>query len=519
MTSAVALPLGAVPSSSVPSNAVPSNSGPANTEAAPSVLTRRRLLGGAAVAAAAAVGGPILWRRLSASTPEAGTQQGAAARALGAAAVRPPGSLPNPALPAGADTLPGIDNIVVLMMENHSFDNFFGMLGRGDGFSLDRSGRPKATNPLVDGRLQRAFHMPTTCQLPSRPSNDWEASHNAYNGGRMNGFARTAIGPGSTEIVGSVAMGYWTGADLPFTYALARHFPIADRWFSSVMADTDPNRRYLIAGTSAGMTSDVGTGAGNAIANSELTIPLPEGTVFDLLSEHGISWLNYVESWPLGATPNLYPVNDGAIETANMRSFGQFFADAAGGKLPAFTLLDPNYSTQSQENPQNIAVGEAMLAQVVNAVGSGPQWRRTLLVVAYDEHGGYYDHVPPPVALAPDSIPPMIQPGESPYDGFARYGFRVPAFVVSPFARPGYVTHVLHDHTSVLAMVERKWNLPALTYRDANARDLTDFLDMAALRAGRPTFPTLPKLPPAGDTKAALACSTTGPGAIPPAGQ
>jgi phospholipase C len=151
-------------------------------------------------------------------------------------------------------------------------------------------------------------------------------------------------------------------------------------------------------------------------------------------------------------------------------------------------------------------------------VGSGPGWKNTLLVLAYDEHGGYFDHVPPPVALAPDSIPPVVPPGESTYDGFWRYGFRVPGLIVSPYAKRNHVSHVLYDHTSVLALVERKWNLPAMTWRDANANDLTDLLAMDALAAGRPVFRQLPPLAPPGDTPAALACSKNGPGTVPPPG-
>lgn len=112
----------------------------------------------------------------------------------------------------------------------------------------------------------------------------------------------------------------------------------------------------------------------------------------------------------------------------------------------------------------------------------------------------------------------MVQPGQSTYDGFARYGFRVPAVVVSPYAKRNYVSHVLYDHTSILAMVERKWNLPALTYRDANANDLTDFLDLQALASGQPTFRSLLPLATPGDTPTALACSVNGPGTIPPPG-
>ena len=485
-----------------------------------SPLSRRSFLAGAAGAAALGAAPGFLRgsRARAATSPSAPPGDVAAAlRALGRSALRAPGSRPDPALPAGTDTLPGIDHVVVLMLENHSFDNLFGMLGRGDGFTLNAAGQPTATNPYPDGRLQHAFHMPTTCQLPDRPSQQWTASHNAYDNGANDGFVRTPISPFTTEIVGGVAMGYWTGADLPFTYSLASAFPIADRWFGSCLGQTDPNRRYLIAGTSAGMTGDVGGGPGNFVPDASLPAPA-NGTIFNQLDLHGISWANYAASYPTGATPELYPTDDAATEALHYRPFSRFADDAAAGTLPAFSLLDPDYGTQSQENPQNIVLGEAVLAGVVRALGGSPRWDRSLLLVVYDEHGGYYDHVPPPPALAPDAIGPMVQPGESTYDGFARYGFRVPAVVVSPYAKRDYVSHLLYDHTSLLALLERKWNLPALTYRDANANDLTDFLDLAALARRRPTFPRLPRLAAAGDTPAALACSTTGPGTIPPPG-
>ena len=422
----------------------------------------------------------------------------AALQALGRTDLRCPGSLPYPSVPAGTDTLPGIDHIVVLMMENHTYDNLLGMLPKGNGFTLGPDGQPTATNPypagnaFPGGNVQHAFRMPTTCQLDSTPSQEWEASHNSYDDGHNDGFVRTPISPATTQIVGGVAMGYWTQQDLPFTYSLASQFALGDQWFSSALAQTDPNRRFLIAGTASGMTDDIGTGVGNLVPDVGLVLPAP--TVFNELDAFGISWANYQSSYPTGATPNLYPTTTGVTELLHNKPFNQFFADAAAGALPSFSLLDEDFGTQSQENPQNIVAGEQVMAQVVKAVGTSPDWSNTMLVITYDEGGGYYDHVPPPPALPPDIIPAQVQPGESSYDGFARYGFRVPAIVVSPYAKPGYVTNVLHDHTSVLAMVERKWNLPALTWRDANANDLTDFLDMTALVRNKPTFPTLPAL-------------------------
>ena len=350
--------------------------------------------------------------------------------------------------------------------------------------------------------------MPTTCQVDAHPSQEWQASHVQYDGGRNDGFVVSPSGP--------VSMGYWTGQDLPFTYDLATQFPIGDRWFCSVLGQTDPNRRYLIAATSAGMTDDIGTSPGNFVPDASLPVPA-NGTIFDRLTAAGITWTDYNSSFPDGTTMELYPTDDTAFAETDAKPIAQFFTDAAAGALPSLSLLDPDYDTQSQENPQNIVVGEAFIAQVVQALGNSPAWRSTLLILTYDEHGGYYDHVPPPAALAPDSIPPMVQPGQSTYEGFKRYGFRVPAVLIGPYVKRNYVSHLVYDHTSILAFLERKWNLPALTYRDANANDLTDFLDLRAMAGDQPTFPELPPLAAPGDTPAALACATTGPGTIPPA--
>ena len=480
--------------------------------------TRRAfLVDGAGIVAAGSLAGGLLtsrrtWARAAELIHPAASQVGAL-RVLGRSSMRLPDSLPNPGISSATDTLPQIEHVVVLMMENHSYDNFLGMLGRGpgqvargDGFTLGVDGLPNATNPYPNGQLQRAFHMPTTCQVNDHPSQEWQASHVQYDNGTNQGFVISPSGP--------VSMGYWTGQDLPFTYDLATKFPIGDRWFCSLLGQTDPNRRYLIAATSVGMTDDIGESPGNFVPDASLPAPA-NGTIFDRLTAAGISWTDYNSSFPGAATMELFPTDDTAFAETNAKPIAQFFTDAQSGTLPSFSLLDPNYDTQSQENPQNIVVVEAFVSQVVQALGSSSLWGSTLLILTYEEHGGYYDHVPPPAALAPDGIPPMVQPGESTYDGFHRYGFRVPAVLIGPYVKRNYVSHVVYDHTSILAFLERKWNLPALTYRDAN--DLTDFLDLNALAAGQPTFPELPTLAPPGDTPAALACLSTGPGMIPPA--
>jgi phospholipase C len=435
-----------------------------------------------------------------------------ALRVLGKHSLRMPGSRPFPRIAEGTDMLPGIEHVVVVMMENHSYDNFLGMLGRGpfqtprgNGFTIAADGHPANTNPMASGKPLRAFHMPTTCQFSGKPTQEWKQAHVQYANGTNKGFVVSGSG--------DVAMGYWDSRDLPFTYDLASTFPIGDRYFCSVLGQTDPNRRYLIAATSSGMTDDIPS------TTSDATLPLPpgHGTIFNRLSVAGISWKEYdVNLSAAGETLNLYPLSDIGYNHTNVKPIADFFSDAAAGSLPQFSLVDPNFGSESQENPQNIIIGEAWLRTVVEAIGASPNWASTALIINYDEHGGYYDHVPPPAALAPDDIKPVVNPGQSGYDGFRRYGFRVPCIVVSPYSKADHVSHLVYDHTSVCAFVEHKFNLPAMTLRDANANNMLDFLDLSALNAKKPTFPEMPKLALSGSTAETRMCSKTGPGTVPP---
>ncbi len=451
---------------------------------------------------ATAAAAPSLAGASTAGTPTTSAAVPGAYRWARPVVRRHPDSLPYPHLPAGTDTLPEIEHLVVLMMENHSYDNYLGMLRRGDGFALGRKGRPTNSNPTsVPGQFLRAYHMENDCQQHGHPSQDWLASHEQYADGRNDGFATSPSGP--------VAMGYWDGTDLPFYYSLASTFPLADRWFSSVLGQTLPNRRYLLAATSAGMVNDDG---------SQLAQSPPNGTIFDRLDRYGIEWRDYYHS---GSNPgSLVWLSEASALGPHNVPIERFFEDAAAGSLPGFSVVDPDFDHQSEENPQNISEGERFSSEVIRAVMHGPAWHKTLLVWTYDEHGGYYDHVPPPPALPPDSIAPTPPGGEPSYEGFARYGFRVPAVVVSPFAKRDHVSHVIYDHTSILAMVERKWNLPALSYRDANANDLADFLDLK-----RPGFRDPPALAEPAATRTSArqgtgpqACTPGDPGTIPQPG-
>jgi len=401
---------------------------------------------------------------------------------------RTAGSLPRPLVAAGTEQYPEIEHIVVVMMENHSFDNILGMLGRGDGFTLGPGGQPTARNPDGHGNEVHAFHMPTECQTDGI-GNDWKVTHEAYDGGTCEGFV-TAM---SAE-----TMGYFTSDDLPFTCGMARTFPIADRYFCSAMAQTDPNRRYLIAGTSLGLIDDT------------FPSPLPpNGVIFDQLDRHGISWKDYYTTLPTVGV--FLPLLEVPSITRGLARIDRFYEDAAAGTLPSFCLVEPDFQHQSEENPQDVQYGDQFMGDVVRAVMSGPDWRSTMLIWSYDEHGGYYDHVPPPAAVPPDDIPPALQPGDPP-GGFDRYGFRVPAGVVSSYAKADFVSSTIYDHTSILKTVEEKWNLPALTRRDANANSLFDMVDL-----GRdPAFLHPPELPRAADPTARAGCLSTGAGTIPP---
>jgi phospholipase C len=405
----------------------------------------------------------------------------------GATGIRQPDGLPQPMRPAGTvDPRLPFDHIVVVMMENHSFDNYLGALSqsgkpRAQGLRFNRAGAPVNSNPGPDGPVP-SFALTTTAQGPD-VTQTWNATHQQINGGRMDGFVSSN---GNTD----QAMGYWGPEVLPFAYSFARHFAVANRWFCSAPCQTYPNRRFLMAATAYGdITTDSST--------ISLTPP-PNGTIFDRLSTYGVSWRNYFTDLPQTAIiPSIIKSHP-----ANLSPIAQFFADCATGSLPSVSFVDPEFGLLSdigaplvgvagvnglgvefsqlggdEEASQDLTYGENWAYQVVNAVLHSPAWPRTLLVYTFDEHGGYYDHVPPPAAIAPDDIAPDLTATDLP-GGYNLYGPRVPAIVASPYARARGVTNVVHDHTSILATIEAKWNLPALTYRDANAATLDDFLDV-----------------------------------------
>src|SRR5580658_1503264 len=315
------------------------------------------------------------------------------ATAARAATLRGPGAMPFPSLPVGQYTgaFP-FDHIVLVMQENHSFDNYLGMLPvsgqpRADGFTFNAAEEPVNWNP-VDGERMYVYHQSGDIGAQDSGSQSWDDSHLQIDGGAMDGFAGT--GPGS--------MGYYTEDDLPFYYSLSNTFTLANRWFCSVPAQTYPNRRFLMSGTASGVV---------ATDTDNVTIYPANGTIWDQLSRYGIPWLNYFSDAPTTAiqvdTILKYP--------DHLASISQFYADALAGTLPAVSLVDCNMgavqglipgvvedlpapvptfassfdldiesTAQSEENPEDVQLGEAFVAGVVNAVMSGPAWPSTLLI-------------------------------------------------------------------------------------------------------------------------------------------
>ena len=426
-----------------------------------------------------------------------------------------PTQLPFPDRTIGVATCEQIRHVIVLTMSDHSYDNILGMLpDKGDGLPIDTSGTPTSFVRAVDGMEIPVHHLPSTAQRIGL-LNSWEASHMQADGHANDGFVRSAqmFRPGMDS---TWMMGYWTEQDIPFWYQLARTFPVADRWFASCLGPELPNRRFLVSGTANGLTEPY----------LKSRKKPPNGTIFDLLNRHRISWsifsthtkkpverltLSYqikasIRTF-LSATATLLfrgKVDPrfillsflsrgldivGTADIYRMRFLTRmwhvepiesFMQRAHDGNLPSVSFVDPDFSMFSGQPPQDISRAESFVAQVVNAVMHGHGWERTLLIVLFDCHGGYYDHVAPPAAVDPGEVAGRQQIGAADKlaTRFDRLGFRVPAILVSPYAKRDYVSNEQYDHTSILKLIETLWNLPPLTARDAMAMSPLDALDL-----------------------------------------
>ena len=274
-----------------------------------------------------------------------------------------------------------------------------------------------------------------------------------------------------SDPTGSRTMGYYTQAELPFYYSLYNTFATGDRYFQSTLTQTFPNRFYLLAGTSFGH-----------IAND---FPPPGGfpnkTIFELLGNAGVSWRIYDSQFAFGSLFSYVQQN----AKHHVFDISQYYIDAQNGTLPAVSFIDPIFAagknTETDEHPpSNVQVGQSFAYNVVTALEKSPIWHHSALFLTYDENGGFYDHVAPPAAVAPDAIAPMLKPGDT-VAGFNQLGSWVPVVAVSPFSKAHYVSHVVHDHTSITRFIETRYNLPSLTARDAAADPMLEFFDFSHL--------------------------------------
>jgi phospholipase C len=382
--------------------------------------SRRQFLFGSAGFVAAAAGGATLSRFVAAASA---------------------GSLPAPAQS-------GIEHVVVVMMENRSFDHLIGWLPGADGRQAGLS------FPDGNGALHGTYHLTDFmgCAHPD-PDHSFEGGRAQYDLGKADGWLRS----GAND---EYALGYYLQDDLAFWGAAARDWTVCDRYFAPILGPTYPNRLYQHAGTT------------DRIYNSTATSQLP--TIWDRLAAAGLKGTYYFGDIPFTA---LW----GDKYVGISRPYTEFLVDCGSGNLPQVSFVDPRFGgedqgTSNDDHPHaDVRVGERFLADVYKAVTGGPGWQNTVLVVNYDEWGGFFDHVPPP--LGPDTQPL-----------FERRGFRVPALIVSPFAKRGLVAHDVYDHTSVLKLIEWRWGLPSLQPRDTAARNLAEALDFSAPNTTAPVY-------------------------------
>jgi phospholipase C len=419
-----------------------------------------------------------------------------------------------------------IEHVVVVMLENRSFDNLLGWLydpsnpvpfnqlpppnfegvygktltnssskgpvpvGKGYQFTAPN---PDPGEPYEDVYAQvfgqeRVLPLNQVPPKPPTPPN-------------MDGFVYDyTLHCGATDP--KTIMNCFTPASVPVLSTLAHHYGVCDHWFASIPSQTLCNRSYAQAGTSSGYVNN-GGGDGILFVNDSPTI-------FNLLSEGGRKWKVYNAGWIVMSLVLLTQkrVWDFALKPDYFSYLHDFFSDAQKpGGLPAYSFIEPNYIDSlvwGPENdmhpeshplqlygPSNIEEGEKLVYKIYTALRNSPDWATTLLVILFDEHGGCYDHVCPPAAISPDNVViPQSQPGGSGFN-FDRLGVRVPAIVVSPFTAPGTILNRTFDHTSVLSTVVNCFDLPKgrLGIRQQGAPDLSEALTLSTPRTDYPPIP------------------------------
>lgn len=366
--------------------------------------------------------------------------------------------------PSFAQTVP-VRHVVVLMRENRTFDHLFARL-HDEGQPATDAQPAGFSNPDLYGHAIASHHARTTC-IDEDADHQWDAMHEMVHGGAMDGFVRSAAH--STDTRGQFAMSTYDASDLPFYNWLATTFALADRHFPSAQSGTDPNRDFLLLGTNAGIRE---TGSDTPDPSTP--------SIFRALMDAGFTWGVYSDGLPLGNAlgwdndePGVHPLGD-------------FLVALDHGSLPNVAFVDGIDGEDDDGATADLQVGEAWLRRIYRHAIRSPQWLRTAMVWTYDEGGGFADHVPPPSACAPSHSRRDSE--------YTELGPRVPLVVISPYAKPHYVSHVVEDHTAITRFIEVVFGLPAMTARDANSGALLDLFDFSC----GSTFATPPDGPAPG---------------------
>ena len=366
-----------------------------------------------------------------------------------------------------------IRHVVVIMKENHAFDNYFGTFPGVDGISSAVS--------LPDGR--GGFVSPNWINATWTPDlpHSRAAMIEAYHNGSNDLFA--VVAESRARGLGNVSMGYYDRRQLGYYWSLAENYTIADRYFHSMLGPTIPNRLFSFAGTNDGLES-------NAIWLAPISAP----TIFSQLQSRGISWRYYSSPGLLVAPlPTYFPeVASHPDMKARVVPIDDFSKDLSSGNLAQVVFVDPSEDFLISEHPpQDVTVGESWTKAMMDAIMSSSWWSSTAIFLTWDESGGFYDHVPPPQV-----------------DSWG-YGFRVPMIVVSPYARHGWVDHGVMDHTSMMRFIADNWMLPYLTSREAMAGNMSSAFDFpsAALKAAH----VLEEFPPGTSVAGVLVLSISSP--------
>ena len=352
-----------------------------------------------------------------------------------------------------------IDTVVVLMMENRSFDHYFGAYTIEEGRTDIDGITSDWVNPDPDGNPVAWFRTDIDCLAD--PPHGWGDCHSQYNDGANDGFV--------TEMddrhagLGHEAMGYFNREDLPALYALADAFTLCDQYFCSVLGPTQPNRFYFHLGTTEGVTGN------DVIALKQIQTQ----SIYRAVEEAGLSYGGYFAN-----VPGLMLLPDFDVNEKHLFTVDEFFQHCQEGTLPNLVFVEPAYGRADDHPPAHPTAGQIFIAQIYEALAGSPQWDRMAFIVTYDEHGGFADHVPPPTV--PDAYADL---------GFDRLGFRVPTVVAGPWVKPGHVSHVVYDHTSALHFVEELFELEARSERSAAADPMLDCFDLDAMAGDMPLQP------------------------------